>query len=239
MKKKKKKSSKGVGITKSKQEKKKSNNKTRKSSAREPVVLLLPSSNSSSDSQEVEDDETKTGVKNQSTKSPKIKKIGNVNNTKREGKGGNFDGEEEEDGTACRFPMARIKRIMKSEDSDSLFSQDVVFLVNKATEKFVEQFSEEAYDCSVQDRKKSLGYKHLSTVVSKRRRFDFLSDFVPEKLKAEDALEERNLTETGQGFYDEYSRKLPRWGKLHNLFTPRREERMPCSNMSRCAPAQN
>ncbi|KAH8499420.1 hypothetical protein Peur_074495 [Populus x canadensis] len=188
--------------TKSKQEKKKSKSKTGNSSPREPVVLLLSSSSSSSsDSQEVieiegEDDETKSGIKNRSMKGSKIK---SANNAKRKGKDDDFDGEGEEDGTACRFPMARIKRIIKSEDSESLLSQDVVFLVNKATEKFLEQFSDEAYDYSVQDRKKSLAYKHLSTVVSKRRRFDFLSDFVPEKLNAKDALADRELAMTGQG----------------------------------------
>ncbi|KAF9675221.1 hypothetical protein SADUNF_Sadunf09G0009600 [Salix dunnii] len=169
-----------VDVTKSKQEKKKRKIKTSTRSPREPVG---------------EDDETKSRVTNRSTKSSKIK---NANDAKRKGKDGDFDGEGEEDGTACRFPMARIKRIIKSEDSDSLLSQDVVFLVNKATEKFLEQFSDEAYDCSVQDRKKSLAYKHLSTVVSKRRRFDFLSDFVPGKLKAKDALADRKLAMTGQ-----------------------------------------
>ena len=126
-----------VVVTKSKQEKKKSEIKTSSRSPREPVVLLLSSSSSSGDgdSQKVieiegEDDETKRRVTNRSTKSSKIK---NANNAKRKGKDGDFDGEGEEDGTACRFPMARIKRIIKSEDSDSLLSQDVVFLVNKAT----------------------------------------------------------------------------------------------------------
>ncbi|KAB5540688.1 hypothetical protein DKX38_013662 [Salix brachista] len=245
-----------VVVTKSKQEKKKREIKTSSRSPREPVVLLLSSSSSSGgggDSQKVieiegEDDEPKSRVKNRSTKSSKIK---NANNAKRKGKDGDFDGEGEEDGTACRFPMARIKRIIKSEDSDSLLSQDVVFLVNKATEKFLEQFSDEAYDCSVQDRKNYdklvvlMFYAHCqiklissqsafgnylmariitkqetaepqynallnnapkfnrhvfffvsATVVSKRRRFDFLSDFVPGKLKAKDALADRKLAMT-------------------------------------------
>ncbi|XP_011044380.1 PREDICTED: DNA polymerase epsilon subunit C [Populus euphratica] len=201
MKKKKSSSKEVVVITKSKQENKKSKSKTSNISPREPVVLLLSSSSSSSDSQEIieiegEDDETKSGIKNRSMKSSKIK---SANNAKRKGKDDDFDGEGDEDGTACWFPMARIKRIINSEDTESLLNQDVVFLVNKATEKFLEQFSDEAYDYTVQDRKKSLAYKHLSTVVSKRRRFDFLSDFVPEKLNAKDALADRKLAMTGQG----------------------------------------
>ncbi|KAK8655061.1 hypothetical protein V6N13_107653 [Hibiscus sabdariffa] len=101
--------------------------------------------------------------------------------------------------TVCRFPMNRIKRIIKSEDSSTAISQDVVFLVNKATEMFLEKFSEDGYKCSVKDRKKSLSYKHLATVVHERKRYDFLSDYVPQKIKAEDALKEMNSTETGEG----------------------------------------
>ncbi|XP_022754083.1 DNA polymerase epsilon subunit C-like [Durio zibethinus] len=106
---------------------------------------------------------------------------------------------EEEEAKMFTFPMNRIKRIIKSEDSRMAISQDVVFVVNKATEKFLEQFCEDGYKCSVEDRKKSLSYKHLSMVVCERKRYDFLSDYVPEKIKAEDALKEKNLTETEAG----------------------------------------
>ncbi|KAL4303555.1 hypothetical protein GQ457_10G004680 [Hibiscus cannabinus] len=111
------------------------------------------------------------------------------------GGGGGGGGE----ATVCRFPMNRIKRIIKSEDSSVAISQDVVFLVNKATEMFLEKFSEDGYKCSVKDRKKSLSYKHLATVAHERKRYDFLSDYVPQKIKAEDALKEMNSTETGKG----------------------------------------
>ncbi|XP_038992905.1 chromatin accessibility complex protein 1-like [Hibiscus syriacus] len=104
-----------------------------------------------------------------------------------------------EETTVCRFPMQRIKRIIKTEDSRMAISQDVVFLVNKASEMFLENFCEDGYKCSVKDRKKSLSYKHLATVVHERKRYDFLSDYVPQKIKAEDALKEMNSTEKGEG----------------------------------------
>ncbi|PON80378.1 Transcription initiation factor [Trema orientale] len=103
--------------------------------------------------------------------------------------------EEKEDAKMNRFPMERVRRIIRSEDSDMRISNEAVFLVNKATEKFLEKFCGEAYASAVKDRKKSLAYKHLSSVVNKRKRYDFLSDFVPEKIKAEDALAERKLLE--------------------------------------------
>ncbi|PON71844.1 Transcription initiation factor [Parasponia andersonii] len=103
--------------------------------------------------------------------------------------------QEKEDAKMNRFPMERVRRIIRSEDSDMRISNEAVFLVNKATEKFLEKFCGDAYASAVKDRKKSLAYKHLSSVVNKRKRYDFLSDFVPEKVKAEDALAERKLLE--------------------------------------------
>ncbi|XP_004505981.2 uncharacterized protein [Cicer arietinum] len=99
-------------------------------------------------------------------------------------------GEGEEEAKTHVFPMNRIRTILKGEISDLRVSQEAILAINKATEKFLEQLAQEAYACSVQNRKKSLSYNHLSHVVSKQRRYDFLSDFVPEKVKAEDALRE-------------------------------------------------
>ncbi|KAJ8751424.1 hypothetical protein K2173_016630 [Erythroxylum novogranatense] len=158
---------------------------------REPKVLVVPSS--SCESQEVDEIGEEHEAKNPTAKSLKTQESKETKKKERD------ENEEEEEGTMSRFPMARIKRIIKSEDPSLQVGQDVVFLVNKATEKFLEKFCEEAYECSVRDNKKSLGYKHLSAVVSKGRRFDFLSDFVPEKLKAADALADREVVETGKG----------------------------------------
>ncbi|XP_024032638.1 uncharacterized protein LOC112095187, partial [Morus notabilis] len=69
--------------------------------------------------------------------------------------------EEKEDAMMNKFPMERVRRIIRSEDSGMRITNEAVFLVNKATEKFLEKFCEEAYKGLVQDRKKSLGYKHL------------------------------------------------------------------------------
>ncbi|KAG2323969.1 hypothetical protein Bca52824_006697 [Brassica carinata] len=102
-----------------------------------------------------------------------------------------------EDAKMIRFPMNRIRRIMRSDNSAPQIMQDAVFLVNKATELFIERFSEEAYGSSVKDKKKFIHYKHLSSVVSNEARYEFLGDCVPEKLKAEVALEEweRSMTD--------------------------------------------
>ncbi|KAG7653483.1 Histone-fold [Arabidopsis suecica] len=104
-----------------------------------------------------------------------------------------------EDAKMFKFPMNRIRRIMRIDNSAPQIMQDAVFLVNKATEMFIKRFSEEAYDSSVLDKKKFIHYKHLSSVVSNDVRYEFLADSVPEKLKAEAALEEweRGMTDAG------------------------------------------
>ncbi|KAI9077086.1 hypothetical protein K1719_040908 [Acacia pycnantha] len=99
--------------------------------------------------------------------------------------------EEKENAKTNELPMSRIKRIMKAEDPELRVSEEAIFVISKATVKFLKQFTRESHACSVQDRKKFLGYQRLSDVVSKQRRYDFLLDYVPEKLKAEDALRKR------------------------------------------------
>ncbi|RVW38786.1 hypothetical protein CK203_074215 [Vitis vinifera] len=59
-------------------------------------------------------------------------------------------------------------------------------------EEFLQQFVNDAYACSVKDRKNYVSYKHIASAVSKCKRFDFLSDFVPERVSAEKALAERS-----------------------------------------------
>ncbi|PKI62602.1 uncharacterized protein LOC116198761 [Punica granatum] len=95
------------------------------------------------------------------------------------------------------IPMNRVQRIVKSGGPDLKINQEAYFLINKATEKFIGQFCEDAFtSAAARDRKRYLKYSHLSSLVAKERRYDFLSDFVPEKMKAEDALKEIEQEET-------------------------------------------
>ncbi|WOH02146.1 hypothetical protein DCAR_0521534 [Daucus carota subsp. sativus] len=98
--------------------------------------------------------------------------------------------EEEGNGPLYAFPMNRVTRIVKSESSDVKLSAEAAFLFNKASEKFLELFSKEAYSCAFKDGKKKIEYQHLSSLVPESKRFDFLADFVPPKVKVADALKE-------------------------------------------------
>ncbi|KAL9254440.1 DNA polymerase II subunit B3-1-like protein [Drosera capensis] len=89
------------------------------------------------------------------------------------------------------FPVSRVDRIVRSEGAASEFriTSEAVFLIKNATEKFLEAFSADSYSSAIRD----------PTVVSKEKRFEFLSDFVPEKVKAEKALSEMKLSGTSPG----------------------------------------
>ncbi|XP_058105230.1 DNA polymerase II subunit B3-1 [Magnolia sinica] len=109
------------------------------------------------------------------------------------------EGEEEESsgkkkGLSICFPTNRIKRIVRGDCPDFRTTSDSVFLFNKATELFLEHFAEDAYACAVRNPKKSISYEHLSSVVSNKR-YEFLSDYVPQKLRAQDALSAKALAE--------------------------------------------
>ncbi|KAJ0963780.1 hypothetical protein J5N97_028902 [Dioscorea zingiberensis] len=91
----------------------------------------------------------------------------------------------------CSFPMSRVWRLVRGEGShgpaiDTRTTHDAVFLINKAAEMFLEQLTQDAYANA--KRNKSITYKNLSSTVYKKKKYEFLSDFVPEKVRVEDAL---------------------------------------------------
>lgn len=155
-------------------------------------VVVTPASSSINDSQQDSETEQEGRSQEQEATNEKKKKP-NENGKKLE------RDDDDEVSKVCNFPMGRIKRIFKTQSSDIGITGEAVFLVNKATDKFLEQFCEDAYECCAKDRKKSLAYKHLAAVVSEQSKYDFLSDYVPEKIKAEDALAQRELAEGGEG----------------------------------------
>uniref|UniRef100_A0A1J3EDU0 Chromatin accessibility complex protein 1 n=1 Tax=Noccaea caerulescens TaxID=107243 RepID=A0A1J3EDU0_NOCCA len=155
---------------------------------KDPEVVEISESSSSDSVEEARRDEPRKS--NGVVSKGRNGKSGGAIPVNRRKNGEEEDGEGVEDAKTFRFPMNRIRRIMRSDDTAPQIMQDAVFLVNKATEMFIERFSEEAYESSVQDKKKFIHYKHLSSVVSNEERYEFLADCVPEKVKAEVALEE-------------------------------------------------
>lgn len=89
---------------------------------------------------------------------------------------------------SCSFPMSRVRLLMRDEDASMRATNETVFLINKASELFLEAFAKDAHQNALKERKKSIAYDNLSTSVCNQKRYKFLSDFVPLRVTAGDAL---------------------------------------------------
>nr|ADE77178.1 unknown [Picea sitchensis] len=96
--------------------------------------------------------------------------------------------------TTVAFPTARVRRIIRSE-GDIRTSVEATFLINKAAERFLEQFVVDSFEHVLEETKNILSYKPFSSTVANQKRYEFLADFVPEKVKAADALAQRASAE--------------------------------------------
>lgn len=86
------------------------------------------------------------------------------------------------------IPMTRVRTIMKSSPEITTINQDTLFIVCKATELFIRKFCMDAYKDS--NKSSELDYKKLADLVSKDDKFQFLSEIVPFKVKAKEALKD-------------------------------------------------
>ncbi|XP_017491124.1 PREDICTED: chromatin accessibility complex protein 1 [Rhagoletis zephyria] len=82
------------------------------------------------------------------------------------------------------LPLSRIRTIMKSSLNTGQITNEVLFLMTKATEMFVQKLTEEAYAKVKEDN--NLKYKHLSQYVQKEKNLEFLLQIVPAKIKVKD-----------------------------------------------------
>ncbi|KAA0035335.1 DNA polymerase epsilon subunit C [Cucumis melo var. makuwa] len=150
-------------ISKKKKKKKKISISTNNGSVKDNEVLAVspPGGSASEDDDAADEDKAETtSRKHKTSKSKKVKR----NHAKEEDNGYAEEEEEEAEEKIYKFPMHRIKKIMRDENSDLRINQEALFLVNKASEMFLVQFCKDAYACCAQDRKKSLAYKHLCNV---------------------------------------------------------------------------
>ncbi|KAF3335156.1 histone H1.3 [Carex littledalei] len=131
--------------------------------------------------------------KTKESKSAKSKSNGEsaTKKAKKHESGPNPIDDEIEAGGACQFPMSRLRRLVRTDDPTTRTTLDSIFLINKASEMFLEKLAQDSFINMIKERKKSLQYNHVSSSVQDKKRYEFLSDFVPEKVKAANALEER------------------------------------------------
>ncbi|KAI4373521.1 hypothetical protein MLD38_011640 [Melastoma candidum] len=99
----------------------------------------------------------------------------------------------------CSLPLSRVRNIIRSNNLNSKVTGECYTLICKATECFINQFCEDAFELAAsRGLKNVLKYEHLSSLVYNMDRYDFLSDYVPQKIKAKDAIAEAKAWESRQ-----------------------------------------
>jgi len=96
--------------------------------------------------------------------------------------------------TSLHLPLARVKRIMKTDPDVKYLSNEAATLITRATELFVEYFANSAYvEIAAPEGRKILQYKDLSRIVKDIECLEFLSVIIPEKKTRKQFLAEINV----------------------------------------------
>ncbi|CAN0905110.1 Dr1-associated corepressor [Linum grandiflorum] len=77
-----------------------------------------------------------------------------------------------------RFPAARIKKIMQTDEDIGKIAMAVPLLVSKALELFLQDLCDRTYDITLRKGAKTLNSSHLKQCVQKFKLFDFLRETV-------------------------------------------------------------
>ncbi|EFA08183.2 chromatin accessibility complex 16kD protein [Tribolium castaneum] len=78
------------------------------------------------------------------------------------------------------LPIVRINTIMKSSSEAENISRESSLMMTKAAELFIKMLAQEGYKLSATGKK--LDYKHLSEVVNRDEKYEFLQDIMPKKI---------------------------------------------------------
>ncbi|KAG8693473.1 hypothetical protein FRC09_010482 [Ceratobasidium sp. 395] len=77
------------------------------------------------------------------------------------------------------LPLARIKKVMKSDPDVKMISADAPILFSKACEIFISEVTARAYLVAEQHKRRTLAKADVARALSKSDQFDFLIDIVP------------------------------------------------------------
>eukprot|EP00743_Colponemidia_sp_Colp-15_P005630 GILK01006053.1.p1 GENE.GILK01006053.1~~GILK01006053.1.p1 ORF type:complete len:273 (-),score=58.05 GILK01006053.1:458-1189(-) len=87
-------------------------------------------------------------------------------------------GTAEEEATLLRFPLARIRRIIKKDPEVKQVRADATHAIAKAAELFVEYFAAEAAKVSMQTKRKIVTMLDIGASMRRNPPLEFLSDFL-------------------------------------------------------------
>jgi len=100
-----------------------------------------------------------------------------------------LDNPENPDFKNHQLPLARIKKIMKSDEDVKMISAEAPVLFAKACEMFILELTLRSWIHTEENKRKTLQKTDIAMAVSKTDTFDFLIDIVPR----EDTIKDENL----------------------------------------------
>lgn len=82
-----------------------------------------------------------------------------------------------------QLPLARVKKIMKSDEDVRMISAEAPALFAKACEMFIIELTHRSWLFTEENRRKTLQRSDIATAISRTDIFDFLIDIVPRENK--------------------------------------------------------
>ncbi|KAJ7069996.1 histone-fold-containing protein [Mycena amicta] len=77
------------------------------------------------------------------------------------------------------LPISKVQNIIKADKEITLVAKEATFLVACATEEFMKRFAEAAMAQAEREKRTTLQYKDMATVVRKADEFLFLEEIIP------------------------------------------------------------
>ncbi|KAK3288178.1 hypothetical protein CYMTET_4337 [Cymbomonas tetramitiformis] len=86
------------------------------------------------------------------------------------------------------LPLARVRRLIKTEEDVKMVSSEASFLITKSTELFLELLSQRAAAIMDSEDRTQLTYNDVATSVDENDPLEFLRDIVPMKVSGAEVL---------------------------------------------------
>ena len=80
-----------------------------------------------------------------------------------------------------KLPLARIKKIMKSDEDVRMISAEAPILFAKACEMFIAEMTIKGYYNAEKNERKTLQRKDICAAIAKTETYDFLIDTIPKE----------------------------------------------------------
>ncbi|KAJ7729697.1 hypothetical protein DFH07DRAFT_756727 [Mycena maculata] len=77
------------------------------------------------------------------------------------------------------LPISKVQHIIKADKDIAIVAKEATFLICCATEEFIKRFGEAAMALAERDKRTTLQYKDIATVVRKADEFLFLEEIIP------------------------------------------------------------